>query len=1458
MSSIQNEFNDELLWTVLKTYMSQYKFITKHHIDSYNHFIKKDIPDILTNMSYVIHIHPYGNRIFRTLLEFENIRFTSPVETINNKDIIIYPQLARERNLSYESKIYATVIQKQHIIDIHQKTDEKKEISRKEIVIAHIPVMIYSDLCILNTEKYKRNDCKYDNGGYFIVNGGEKMCILQERLVYNRIFVLTKQEPNLIEYYAEVNSQNPTNKFKFSTLRIHLKKNNIITISLQLFKNVIHIPVVVILYLCGIEDDEEILNLILQDSNRELLSEYITPIFQYKTILNKKLEPIRPNQTSKNINNIYTDLKNYLNKEIFGQNQEIENSDKIFIQYQLKNVILSHLGTNLIKKGKYICYMINQLLLTKIGKLELSDRDSSFNKRVETTGSILEHVFNYSLNNMLEECKLTFRKRIGTSVESILNPPLAIEFLKVDSFNKEFKIALTRGEIKPLSKTGVFHVYKNVSYMDSIANSRMIRTPSIATSGTSSKLLKPRYLHNTQFGYKCPVESPEGKNIGLMTFMSNSCMVTHENKSNKDKLIELINNLIYPFNSVQHYDMFKYYRVFVDGDWIGFVVDPVNLQEKFIKLRRGGIIDYQFSINLNFNTMETHIQTDAGRLIRPLLIVDKQILLPPSYITSDKTWDNYKKSNYIEFLDVEESYTKMIALHYTYIDKNNFLQKNKKKYQPDEIVFRNVDNVIKKFTHCEIHPLALIGLSTSCLPLQNHNQAPKDTSSCKYIKQAITIYNPAFRERFDKQGFILHSPQIPIVGTKIHEITKLNDLPTGQNAIIAIAVYSGFNQDDSIIINKSAIERGFFNVTFYKSFESKLEKNTNIGKSDIFFKPNPDKVQNIKKANYNKLNSNGIINEETIVEPFDAIIGKLSPIENTSNDINKIYRDSSIILKLTEYGIVDKILTNITNSENEELCKVKIRQTRPAHIGDKFCYDNQTEILTNSGWKFFNKLNYSDKIATLTKTTNIFAYENPLEVFQYDYKGEMIQLLNRYCNYCVTPNHKLYIKNNNKFVLKTAGELFKKNKIFQTTSSFKGGEITRTNSRLYLHGLLLSIGLYRQHKIYIPIHKSEIIVNLCKKLSIQYKQCNHFIVLKSFTLNSIFPSWIWLMPGSKMKCFINGIFYNNYIFQTTNIKIVDLIQRAIIHAGYQSKFCITKQKYEIILIKDNIHYRTNSNSESKINYDDKVYCCTSSSGVICVRRGGITMWNGNSSRMGQKNTIGIILNHEDMPFTKDGIVPDIILNPHCIPTRCTMGQILESVLGKIGAIQGHTIDASTFNNMDVNNFPKILKKYGFEESGDEELRSGHTGKMLSSKIFIGPAYYQRLKHMVEDKIHAKSADGPVSLLTREPPKGRAQNGGLRIGEMERDCIIAHGTSLFLKEKFIDLVDKYTCKICDKCGIIAHKKYNINYYICPLCNESKSISTINTSYNFKLLIQELMSIGIKSKLILDQTSHNYGI
>jgi DNA-directed RNA polymerase II subunit RPB2 len=250
---------------------------------------------------------------------------------------------------------------------------------------------------------------------------------------------------------------------------------------------------------------------------------------------------------------------------------------------------------------------------------------------------------------------------------------------------------------------------------------------------------------------------------------------------------------------------------------------------------------------------------------------------------------------------------------------------------------------------------------------------------------------------------------------------------------------------------------------------------------------------------------------------------------------------------------------------------------------------------------------------------------------------------------------------------------------------------------------------------------------------------------------------------------------------------------------------------------------------------------------------------GNSSRMGQKGTCGITLNQEDMPFTSEGIVPDLIMNPHAVPSRQTIAQLLECLMGKLGCCNGSEMDGSIFNGLQIEDISEVLKNYyNFNEFGDEILYNGMTGKQLKVKIFIGPTYYQRLKHMVLDKIHSR-ATGPLNILTRQPAEGRSRAGGLRAGEMERDCMIAHGMSRFLKERMMDLSDRFEMYVCKNCHMTIVSNPEQNIFYCKACQTKKysngeiyipNICKIILPYSMKLLQQELQSMSISCKFLTD--------
>lgn len=691
------------------------------------------------------------------------------------------------------------------------------------------------------------------------------------------------------------------------------------------------------------------------------------------------------------------------------------------------------------------------------------------------------------------------------------------------------------------------------------------------------------------------------------------------------------------------------------------------------------------------------------------------------------------------------------------------------------------------------------------------------------------------------------------------------------------------NQEDSLILNKTSIDRGMFRSMSLKKVVSSIQKNQSTAENELFMKPDPTKIEGKRYGSYEKLNDKGFAPPETEVVNGDIIIGKVTPLQNSSG--SKQYSDSSEIYKAYVSATVDKVYPDIKNQDGHETIKILLRSERVPRIGDKFCcYTPEHDVLTNKGWVKFEDLTKRHKVACL-KGEKIY-YKKPKEVMSYDYDGDIYVLESNQVSLRVTMNHRMYVgdRNGKKFCIKEASEVLGKRLKFKKNADEGIGEITeddegylkidekkgrhkfvipaldikkdKNNDRviknntakgyyndlevnldswLTFFGIWFAEGSMRsERQVQISAHKArvkEALTKVEKELNLDFAKYedkktdtenNTWVTtekrivayITQFNVGAInkkLPDWVWSLGRDECRVLLHALCLGDGDFMkgtttvryyTSSIKLKDQLQRLCLHAGYSGNVVMRYEKGRTAVIKSGINkdrkITTNADSyvvtivtkqnqplinknltstdkskqhDKKAKYKGKVYCCDmgdtddegeeledDQKGIIYVRhnigkdsKSSVPLWSGNS-RNAQKGTNGIFLQGVDMPFTKEGLRPDIIMNPNGIPSRMTLGQLIEPLVGKMGANDGYNVDGTPFEDYDLSKIEQRLQELGYDPKGYEEMYNGMTGEKIKAKIFFGPTYYQRLKHMVEDKIHGRSR-GIRTSLTHQPSEG---------------------------------------------------------------------------------------------------------
>ena len=815
------------------------------------------------------------------------------------------------------------------------------------------------------------------------------------------------------------------------------------------------------------------------------------------------------------------------------------------------------------------------------------------------------------------------------------------------------------------------------------------------------------------------------------------------------------------------------------------------------------------------------------------------------------------------------------------------------------------------------------------------------SSNCAMGKQAIGVYSLNYDQRMDKTAYVLTYPSRPLVDTRLMNFIHLNQIPSGCQIHVAIMTHTGYNQEDSVLVNKGSIDRGLFVATIY---HTEKDEDKNIIRDEIIrCKPDKTKTKGIKFGNYDKVTQQGFIPENTLVENRDVIIAKIIPIKENRNDPTKTikYEDQSKTFRTTEETYIDKNYTG-RNGDGYNFAKVRVRAFRKPGYGDKFCSLPTQQVLTDYGWIEIQHIDITKhKVCSLDINGNM-CYEYPTAKFEYDHNDKMYSIKNKQVEIVCTLNHKLYVQKRSakQYELIKAEDVMGKMVRFQKSlenvypdiPTIRIGDVDYDmDAWLQFIGIFISDGCCDNSNKAIFItalkeRKMEFNQQIFEKLGLNYSYHNdgnfyisgskypdlyeHLNELSLGALNKKLPEYIWNLSKHQSIILLEALLqgdgttmqYNGEDefsrYGTISIQLANDISRLVVHCGWSGIIKISEEPTgiarigkrnlgsragtEISVTQKHTYYKVSiirkqnqpwinkkkndSNNEELIDYNGKVYCIEMPSSHTYYMREtqhSPSLIIGNSSRHGQKGTCGNIIPECDMPFTKEGLKPDIIINPHAIPSRMTIAQLKETLLGKVLLELDMFGDGTSFGNLDIKTIIGELQKLGYESHGNEVMYNGLTGEQLETSIFIGPVFYQRLKHMVADKQHSR-AIGPMVNLTRQPAEGRSRDGGFRIGEMERDVMIAHGMSKFCRERLYDVSDKYSAYVCRKCGMLA--AYNdgsqktaipgretgseFSVHLCNTCHNMTDFARVEIPYAYKLMSQELQTINVVPRLITE--------
>ena len=1336
---LKNDQYIEIPWTIIETYFKGQHLdrLIRHQLESYNNFVSYQIQKtiemfnpvrIASEQDYDAKSGKYSLEIYVT---FENFHIYRPqIHENNGATKLMFPQEARLRNFTYASAM--TIDMNLKFMVRNGPNLENIQTFYKNLPKIHIgklPIMLKSNICVLNQYKHVDNshtgECKFDAGGYFIINGSEKTVLGQERAAENRVYCFNVSKNNTkYTWMAEVKSV-PDFKCispKQINMMISSKNNGFgCPLYLQLPRVKQPLPLFIVFRALGVLSDKDICEHILLDiddeKNKELLKALQASIIESNTCMTKE-------DAIKYITSYVMFTPINMDKET-GIRKKAEFTADI-----LSNDLFPHC-TTVEQKIYFLGYTANMLLKTSFDLMKQDDRDSYLNKRVDLTGALLNNLFRNYFNKLVKDMEKQVIKEMNTGswrstddYLNIINMTNIYKIIKSTTIENGIKRALSTGDfgikhVNNSNKVGVAQVLNRLTYVSSLSHARRISTP----VDKSGKLIPPRKLHNTSWGFLCCAETPEGQSVGVVKNLSYMTHVTIH--SNSGPLYDYVLPSIIPVQNLTAREMYEKTKVFINGAWVGISENPVELYQMLKEKKYMGIINVYTSIVFDYKFNEIRVCNDAGRLTRPLLRVrDNNILIKKRIIDDIKSgkvgWNDLITNcsigeSIIEYIDPEEQSWSMIAM------------------KPTDLIETGDEKEMFKHTHCEIHPSTIFGVLASCIPFPEHNQSPRNTYQCLDVNETVLMSD--------------------------YSRKKIGDINIGDEVV-------SFNPETMEISNTKVVHH------YIRKTDKKIYKLKTLSGREIIA------TEDHKFMTYDGWREV----REMIHSPNDNKIGiyidAKNDYETEQSKVGKNY-------KLETKGCAMFIpLDSIVEIDNCVISDITVESENHSFIaGNNFLSSNCAQAKQAMGVYVTNFDNRMDKTAYVLNTP-----ARPL-------------------------------------VDTRIMDMIKINKI---PSGFNVVVAIMTHTGYNQEdSLLFNKGSIDRGLFQATIYHTEKDEDKQKINGDEEIRCK--------------PD----PTKTKGMKFANYGKVNNrgVIPENTLVENRDVIISKVVPIKENRNDHTKLIKYE----DQSRIYRTDEET-----YIDKNYIDRNGDGynfakvrLRTVRKPVIG--DKFSSRSGQKGTIGNIIPEEDMPFTASGLKPDIILNPHAIPSRMTIAHLKETIMTKVLVQLGLFGDGTSFGELEIHTICEELLRLGYESRGNELLYNGLTGEQHECSIFMGPIFYQRLKHMVNDKQHSRSI-GPMVNLTRQPAEGRSRDGGLRFGEMERDAMISHGASRFTKGRMYDASDKYHVYSCNKCGMIATYNDEMHIHICRTCENRTDFSYVEIPYACKLLFQELMTMNIAPRLM----------